>query len=385
MVLTMQRTLILGAGFGGLAVAHELASQLGREHEIVLLDKSPTFMMGLRKPWAAAGIETMAAGCRDRAKHSIPGVQYLQRTILKIDPAARRVETDAGSWEADHLVVALGAEPRPDLVPGLAAHAHDLYDRDRIPALTDAFAQFAAGKILILVAGAPYKCPPAPYETAMLMEEQLRERGIRDRADLTVVTVQPLLMPNAGKTGSVWIGEQLAARGITARTGAKVRQVDAGRVLCEDGEYSYDLLIGVPPHRAPEVVRQSGLLGEGLWIQVDAATLRTRYEQVFAIGDVTTIPLANGLALPKAGLIAEQQGRMVGAQIAAQVRGVAAPTAFDGTGACFLETGRHMAGLIQGDFFAKPEPVVRVVGVSADNAVAKRQFEAERLTRWFGG
>jgi sulfide:quinone oxidoreductase len=303
--------------------------------------------------------------------------------VVRIVAEERRVETDQGPLDGDFLVVALGAEPRPDLVPGLAARAHDLYERAAIPTLQAACERFAGGRLLILVAGVPYKCPPAPYETAMLLEERLRERGVRARTDLTVATVQPILMPNAGKAGSQWIADQLAQRGIAWRSGIKIQRVDDGRVVLDAGELPFDLLIGVPPHRVPEVVRSSGLTGDGLWIPVDPSNMRTRHDGVYAVGDVTTIPLANGLALPKAGLIAEQQGRMVGAQIAALMRGEAPPPPFDGSGACYLETGKHTAGLIEGDFFAKPEPIVRLQGVSAAHAEAKRRFESERLARWF--
>jgi len=380
----MQRTLILGGGFGGLAVAHELRRRLGDAHEILLVDRRSHFMMGLRKPWAVAGAGTLEDGRRDRAALERAGIRWLPRTVTGIDPAARRVDTDAGAFEADFLVVALGAESRPDLVPGLAEHAHDLYDVDKIPALAEAVARFTGGAIQVLIAGVPYKCPPAPYETAMLIDEALRARALRDRTTLRVDTVQPLLLPNGGKPGSAWIGEQLAARGIAWQAGRKVVSVEATRVVFEDGEAAFDLLIGVPPHRPPAVIAGSGLEGEGPWIAVDPGTLRTRFERVFAIGDVTQIKLANGLPLPKAGLFAEIEGLQVAAAIAAEVRGEAPPPPFDGRGYCFIETGRESAGLVQGEFFATPEPNVTVGDVSAAHSADKRRFESERLARWFG-
>lgn len=379
----MKRTLILGGGFGGLAVAHELRRRLGEEHEIVLIDRGPHFMMGLRKPWAVAGIEPLEAGRRDRSRLAAAGVRFLRQDITRIDPAARRVELGGESLDGDFLVVALGAEPRPDLVPGLAEHGHDLYDAEAIPRLAGAVAGFPGGTILILIAGVPYKCPPAPYETAMLLDEQLRARGLRDRVTLEVATVQPLLLPNGGKPGSAWIGEQLTARGIGWQTGCKIQRVESARVVLEAGELPFDLLIGVPPHRPPAVIQGSGLAAEPPWVTVDPSTLRTSFERVYAIGDVTQIKLANGLPLPKAGLFAELEGLNVAASIAAEASGGPPPPPFEGRGHCFIETGRGTAGLVQGEFFATPEPKVTVGDISAAHSVEKRQFESERLARWF--
>jgi len=381
----VKRTLVLGAGFGGLTVAHDLRKTLGDAHEIVVIDRRPQFLMGLRKPWAVVGLDRLDPGRRDRALLNDAGIRFVQESIAKIDPRARRVETESGAFDADYLVVALGAEPRPDLVPGLAEHGHDLYDAESIPALARAVADFDGGTILILIAGVPYKCPPAPFETALLLDERLRERGMRDRTTLAVNTVQPLLLPNAGRQGSAWLGEQLATRGIAWQVGCRIRQVEASRVAFEDGEARFDLLIGVPPHRPPRVIQGSGLEGEGPWVAVDASTLRTPFANVFAIGDVTQIKLANGLPLPKAGLFAELEGRHVAAAIAADVQGGPPPAAFDGRGFCFIEMGRAAAALVEGEFFATPEPRVAVGEISAAHSAGKRRFEAERLERWFGG
>jgi sulfide:quinone oxidoreductase len=291
----------------------------------------------------------------------------------------------SGSFDGDYLVVALGAESRADLVAGLTEHGHEMYDPRSIPALARAVAGFKGGAIHIAIAGGPYKCPPAPFETAMLLDEHLRERGLREQTQLSVSTFQPLLMPNAGKAGSAWVGEQLAARDIEWQTGRKVARVEAGRVVFENGEAAFDLLIGVPPHRPPEVVKRGGLCGEGAWIQVDPATLRTEHENVFAIGDATQITLANGLPLPKAGLFAELEGQQVAAAIVADVRGEPAPPPFDGRGYCFIEMGTSEAGLVQGEFFATPEPNVTIGDISAAHSVDKHRFETERLERWFGG
>jgi sulfide:quinone oxidoreductase len=380
----MQRAVILGAGFGGISAALGLRRRWGSEHEIVLVDRQPTFLMGLRKLWALVGIGTLGGGQRDRSALEAHGIRFLRREIRAIDPAARRVTTDDATLDADYLVVALGAEPRPDLVPGLAENAHDLYDAAAIPALARIVAGWEGGRMAIVIAGVPYRCPPAPYECAMLLDAHLRERGLRDRTTLTVTTLQPMLLPNAGAEGSAWLAEQLAERGIAFRTGRGVERVEPGRVVYESDALDADLIIGVPPHRPPPVLASSGLAGDGPWVPVDPGTLETRYPGVYAIGDVTNIPLANGLSLPKAGLFAELQGDRVAAAIAAQVLGAQPPPPFDGRGYCFIEMGLDQATRVEGDFFATPEPTVSLVGVAEEHARDKRSFEADRLRAWFG-
>jgi sulfide:quinone oxidoreductase len=381
----MTRTLILGAGFGGLTVATELRQQLGgTDHEIVVIDRGQHFLMGLRKLWALVGLGSLEDGSRSRTLLDERGIRFLQREVVAIDPEARTVMTDNGSIAGDYLVVALGAVPRPDLVPGLAEHGHNIWDPRAVPALIPVLERFERGRIAIVIAGVPYTCPPAPYECAMLFDDDLRERGLRERSEIAVSTVQPILMPNAGTQGSTWLGERLAERGIRFQVGKKVERVGAGRVTFTDSTLDFDILVGVPPHRPPLVVTDSGLTGDGIWIPVDPATLRTPYDKVFAVGDVTKIELANGLALPKAGVMAELEGGRVAAAIAANVAGEDPPPPFDGRGFCFMEMGKTEATLIEGDFFASPEPQVVLKDVSPLHAEEKHRFEAERLQRWFG-
>lgn len=380
----MAKTLIVGAGFGGITVATELKRLLGDDHEVVLIDRREQFTMGLRKLWALVGLGTLEEGSRRRDLLGAKGVEFLRRQIVGIDPTRRQVVTDEGTLEGDYLVVALGAESRPELIPGLAEHAHNVWDMEGVPALKEQLDGFREGHIAIVIAGVPYSCPPAPYECAMLLDDHLRERGVRAATKLTVVTLQPMLLPNAGKAGSEWLAGQLAAREIEFQVGQKVERFEPRRAVFPDGELEADLVIGVPPHRVPAVVEKSGLTGESGWIPVDPATLETPHENVFAIGDVTGIKLANGLPLPKAGVMAELEGERVAAAIAADVRGNAAPPAFEGRGFCFMETGKSSAALIQGDFFAQPEPQVVLQEPSEAHAEDKHRFEAERLARWFG-
>jgi len=380
------RILILGGGFGGIATAIELRGLLGSEAEITIVDRRDSFFMGLRKLWVLVGLGTIAEGTRRIVALSSRGIRVIQTEVRRIDPHARRVETDAGAFAADYLVVALGGEPRPDLVPGLVgqAGAFDLYDVTPVTAAAPRIQALERGRVVICIAGLPYKCPPAPYEAAMLLHEHFRSRGVRDAIGMTLTTVQPTLLPNAGPEGARWMGEELTRRGIAYETGRKVVRLEPERIVYENGDLAYDVALVVPPHRPPAVVKQSGLTGEGDWIVPDPATLATSWPCVYAIGDVIHVALANQMPLPKAGLFAEAHGRRVAAAIAAEIQGKSQPPAFDGRGACFLEMGAGQAALVQGEFYARPQPAVKIAPPSPETMEEKRRFEAERLRRWFG-
>jgi len=379
----MSRTLILGGGFGGIAVATELRAAVPDDHEIVLVDRAERFAMGLRKLWELVGHATIAEGSRPRAALAAPDVQVVRGEITAIDPAARSAVVDGETIAADQLVVALGAVPRPDLVDGLSEHGHDIWNAAGVPAAAAALRAFSGGRIVMLIAGAPYPCPPAPYECAFLLDEHLTALGLRSRSQIEVATVQPMLMPNAGKDGSEWMGARLAERGIGFRVGRKVERVGPGEIVFEQGALGFDLLVAVPPHRAPEVAAAAGLTNDKGWVPVDAGTLATEHPGVYAVGDVTQIVLANGLPLPKAGVMAEQEGAAVAAAIAAEVRGGPDAPPFAGTGYCFIEMGTDSAALFQGDFYAEPAPVLTIEEASAARAAEKRAFEVDRLVRWF--
>lgn len=379
------RILVLGAGFGGIAAATELRRGLGPEHEVTLVDRSDSFMMGLRKLWIMVGHSGPDEGRRSLEPLRGQGIRLIRDTVQAIDTIGRNVRLGESSLDYDYLVVALGADLRPDLVEGLAQHSHDFYDAASIPALAAALARFQGGRLLILVAGSPYKCPPAPYEAAMLLEHHLRERQIRTQTELSVAVPMPMAVPAAGKAASAALSEALSSRGITLHTGHKVQRVERDRVFFESAELGFDLLLSVPPHRCPQVAVDAGLTEGGPWVKVDPHTLRTSQPGVWAVGDVVQIPLANGLPLPKAGLLAEMQGRVAAAQIAAEINGGPKRDAFDGKGYCWVEMGGGVAGRMESDFYAQPEPGGNLTAVGSDQFEAKRRFEQERLTRWFGG
>jgi sulfide:quinone oxidoreductase len=378
------RIVILGAGFGGLATATELRDRLPPEDEIVIVDRGSSFYMGLRKLWLLVGSGTLDGGSRELDTLEERGIDVRRAEITRIDSAARRVETTDGPIDGDFLVVALGAEPAPERVQGLAEHAFNLYDAASVAAAAPRIAALEAGHVVVAIAGLPYKCPPAPYEATMLLDDAFRRRGVRDRVRLSFTTLQPMLLPNAGPEGARWMAEQLDERGIEHHVGRKVDRIEERRIVFEDGEMEFDIAIVAPPHRAPDVVLESGLTGGGEWITADPGTFATGFERVFAIGDVTHVPLANKMPLPKAGVMAEAQGRRVAAAIAAELAGESAPPPYDGRGFCYVEMGSVGAAAIEGDFYATPAPDLRLSEPSSAGLEAKHRFEAERLARWFG-
>jgi sulfide:quinone oxidoreductase len=378
----MRRALVLGGGFGGIATAVALRARLQTVDQVVLVERRESFVMGLRKNWALVGESDLESGRRPLSILEARGIRVRRGTVTAIRPEARSADVDGDSIEADTLVIALGAERAPELVPGFAEHAHDVYSELASAATAAAIEGFVGGRLVIGIFGAPYPCPPAPYELALLLAERVEARTVA--GSVFVFSPQPRSLPILGEAGCAAFDGRLAAAGIAFRPNTKVEAVEAGAVVAADVRIPYDLLLGVPPHRAPAVVAAAGLVGGGGWVTVDRATLETRFAGVYAIGDVTGIPLANGLPLPKAGVFAHAEGEVVAARIAELLAGRAPTATFDGRGMCFLETGRGEATIVHGDFFADP-PAVALSEPSADHLAAKHAFETERLTAWFGG
>ncbi len=378
----MHRVLILGGGFGGIATAVALRARLAADDEVVLVERHSTFVMGLRKNWALVGHGTIAEGARPLAALAERGIRVVAGMVESIDPAGRAAVVDGQRIEADALVVALGAQRHPDAIPGFREHAIDLYDVESSEAGATAIESFAGGRVVVGIFGAPYPCPPAPYELALLLMERLEARSVR--GGMLVFTPQPGSLPILGTDSCAAFDGRLAGAGITVRPRTVATAVEPGVVLTQDGlRIPFDLLLGVPPHRVPPVVAASGLTGGGPWVPVDRSTLQTSFPGVYAIGDVTAIGLANGMPLPKAGVFAHAEGDVVAARIADMFAGREPTVTFTGEGMCFLETGAGKATMVAGNFFADP-PAVALGDDSAANLAAKHAFETERLAAWFG-
>ncbi len=375
--------LILGAGFGGITAALELRRALGPEHTVALVDRQPTFMMGLRKLWILTGQGTRAEGLRPLARLASKGIEVHQATVTAIAPRRHVVETTEGSLRFDLLIVALGAEPRPDLIPGFSPAVFNLYDAESVEHLATHVAGVQRGRIVIGILGLPYKCPPAPYEAAMLLDHFFRLRGRRDAIDLAMFSPLPSSLPILGPVGCAQLDGELARRQIAFSPQYKVVRLEGTTVLAEGATIEADVLIAVPPHRPPRVVGDCGLALRGEWIAVDPTTLRTSVEGIFAVGDVVEIPLANGMPLPKAGILAEGQAKVVAAAISAELTGRPAPLPYDGHGYCFIEVGGGQASKVVGDFLARPAPQVHLTPPLPESYSEKLAFERTRLEAWF--
>jgi sulfide:quinone oxidoreductase len=242
---------------------------------------------------------------------------------------------------------------------------------------------FRGGRVVVGIFGTPYPCPPAPYELALLLSDRFDARGID--AQLTVFAPMPIVLPILGAAECVPLDARLEERGISFLANRVATSVTERAVTFSEAEdVPFDLLLAVPPHRCPSVLVEAGLAPIGGWVKVDRATLETGYPGVYAVGDATAIPLANGMPLPKAGLFAEKEGEAVAARIAAALRDQPATATFDGQGTCFLEMGGGEASTVSGDFFADP-PEVALSPPTSEQRAAKERFEMDRLSRWFGG
>lgn len=379
----MKRVLILGGGFGGLATATALREKLSSEDEVIVVDRRTHFMMGLHKSWVLTGQSTLEAGQRSLAKLAARGIKWINGSIIAIDPINRSAVVDDQKIEADALVVALGAQFAIDKIPGFREYAYNVYSPEEIPRAAEAVRNFKGGILAIGIFGAPYQCPPAPYEIALVLSDLMHERGLT--AEIEVFSPQPMSLPLLGQATCSLVEGRLEEHGIHFAPNQKATLVEKNLVHFEDGGRTrFDLLLGVPPHECPAIVVQSGLTGGKPWIPVKPRTLETKFPGVYAIGDVTMIPLANGMQLPKAGVFAEGEGQIVAERIAATFAGHEVTATFQGEGYCFMEIGGGEAQYVRGNFLAEPAPAIALTEPSAQTLNEKRTFEAERLKAWFG-
>jgi sulfide:quinone oxidoreductase len=330
---------------------------------VVLVDREEHHLFQPSLLWLLVGRRRVEQIRRPLDRLRRHGIEVVRGEIEEIEPGARSVLIAGRVWTGDALVVSLGAELAAEQIPGLSQAGHDLYSLEGARTARDVLETFQNGRIVVLTAAPAYKCPAAPYEAAMLIEAQLRGRGLRPAATVEVYAAEPGPMGVAGPHVSAGVRGMLEQRGIGYHPEHQVSSVDpaARRIRFANGMLAdYDLLLYVPPHRAPAIIRQSPLAGETGWIPVDRHTLETGFPSVFAIGDATVIPLAMGKPLPKAGVFAHAQAEVVARNLAHVWSGMGAPARFDGFGACFVETGDGKAGYGSGNFYAEPTPQVRL-------------------------
>jgi sulfide:quinone oxidoreductase len=373
------RVLILGAGFGGLELATSLSDALGDGVAVTLIDKSDAFVFGYSKLDVMFGRLTADAVRLPYADFVKRGVSLKRETVTAIDPATRRVETDVGTHDADILVIALGADYDVSGTPGITLGDNEFYSVAGAVRMREVLPAFRKGHAVIGVCGAPYKCPPAPSECALMLHDYLLERGMRDDCHITLVNPLPSPVPPSPETSRALIAA-FAERGIAYLPNRRVRSVDSARkvVILDDAqELPCDLFLGVPKNCAPDVVVATGMTESG-WVTVDPRTLETKHPGVYAIGD-----LANTGA-PKAGVFAEGTARTVAANLIATFNKQEPTAKNPGAGSCYIEFGADRVARVDVDFFSGPRPTGTYHEPSEALRVAKQEFGASRRARWFG-
>jgi len=374
------RVIVLGAGFGGLELTTILSDNLGDRLDLTLIDQNETFYFGFSKFDVMFGHKPVEAVKHHYDDIVKPGVHFRQEIISDIDPVARRVTTNHGIYEADVLVVALGADYDINATPGLAEGGNEFYSMEGAMQLREALPRFSKGRVIVGVCSAPFKCPPAPSEAALLMHDYLVNRGIRSECEISIVMPFGLPIPPSPDTSKALLAA-FAERNIAFIPKHNIKAIDATRriAILDDGtEMPFELFLGIPKHRVPDVIAKSGMTAGGDWIPVDKTNLKTHYPGVYAIGDV------NGVGTPKAGVFSEGAAKIAAATIIAEFEQGDLPSPYKGDGICYVEFGDGRVGKVNVDFFSGPSPFGTYTEASAELVADKELFGSSRVARWFG-
>jgi len=375
------KIVILGGGFGGLAAATELRENLTQDTRITIVDRKNWFMMDLVKLWIMTGSREFETSKRPLENVTKKGIEFINEPVIKIDPQNKIVRTSYRSLHYDYLIIALGVELASEQIPGLLENGLILYELKDVTRIRDSVRKMKSGKIAMAIMGMPYKCPPAPYEAALLLRSILDETGASDSVQIDFYSPAPITLPAGGPQVSEEILQILKSKKIEFHGNHKTMSVEPNKLKFESGETDFDLLVAVPPHKVPAVVVDCGFAQPSKFIEVNR-DCKTNFENVYAIGDVNQIMVTEKIAVPKAGIFAEGEGVTVARNIILQIKKEIGNEIFDGKGGCFLETGTKTAGYLQVDMFASPSPITQLQTPSLDYFAEKEKFEKDRLQKW---
>lgn len=373
--------LIIGGGFGGLAAANELRTNLPSDVKITIIDRKDYFMMDLVKLWIIKGTRKFETSKRPLNTIVKKGIDFVNEQVTLIDTGQQKVKTTTKELSYDYLIVAAGVELAPEKITGLSANGMILYDLEHVSKIRQKILDMKSGKIAFAITGMPYKCPPAPFEAALIINSMLQEIGTRKNISIDFYSLGPITLPAAGPEVSKQLLDILESENIRFHGSHKIISVEQNTLKFEDqSTANFDLLIAVPPHKAPQVIYDTGLAREGMFIPVKR-DCKTQFDKVYAIGDVTNMMATEKIAVPKAGIFAEGQGIAVAQDIISQIRKEKTNSIFEGRGGCFVEMGTT-AGYVYVDMFAEPNPITRLDKPATEHMVEKEQFEKERLEKW---
>ena len=373
---------ILGGGFGGLSAANEIRNSLDSSKvNITIIDKKDWFMVGYAKLWIMNGSRTFENSIGSLNKLPKKQINFIKDEIIEINTKNNFVKTKSENILFDFLIISMGAVLAPEKIPGLRDNGFNLYDHNQLNQINEKLNKIQSGKIAIVIMGMPYKCPPAPFEASLLVDSMLRKREIRNSVQIDFFSPAPITLPAAGPEVSKQILDLINSEKITFHNSEKIKEVKPKKLIFENNEYDFDILLAIPPHTAPSVIYNSNLASEPGFIPIDR-DCKTPFENIFAIGDVTTLAVTDLISVPKAGIFAEGEGITVAKNIISEIECNDKSVLFDGKGGCFLESGRETASIIEVDMFTNQKPSTKLTESTSENLSKKINFEKERLSKW---